>query len=120
VGALREAAADARVGVDSRFETVSRLLIVEAALPEPVVHPRVVIDGVAMSPDLGYPELRIAIEYEGDGHRDERQWHIDIDRYARLEAAGWITVRVTRDHMRRRGAHFVERVRAALARRRQS
>lgn len=117
VASLRAAAADARVGVDSRFETITRLLIAEAGLPEPVVHPAVVIDGVASSPDLGYPELLIAIEYEGDGHRDAKQWHVDIERYARFEAAGWITVRVTREHMARRGAHFVQRIRAALARR---
>lgn len=117
VTALRAAATDARVGVDSRFETITRLLIVEAGLPEPVVHPLVEIDGFDMHPDLAYPELKIAIEYEGDGHRDAGQWAIDIDRYARMEAAGWTNVRVTRDHMARRGAHFVERVRAALARR---
>lgn len=117
VTALRAAAADARVGVDSRFETITRRLIVEAGLPEPLVHPLVVIDGLEWHPDLAYPALKIAIEYEGDGHRDEHQWHVDIDRYARFEAAGWITVRVTRDHMARRGAHFVERVRAARARR---
>ncbi|ERG63653.1 hypothetical protein L332_04185 [Agrococcus pavilionensis RW1] len=117
IAALRAAAEDARFGVDSRFETISRLLIVEAGLPEPIVHPLVVIDGIDWHPDLAYPELKIAIEYEGDGHRDERQWHIDIDRYARFEAAGWITVRVTRDHMAHRGAHFVDRVRAARARR---
>ncbi|MCH1883740.1 hypothetical protein [Agrococcus sp. ARC_14] len=114
---LRTAAADARVGVDSRFETITRLLIVEAGLPEPVVHPTIVIDGITSSPDLGYPKLKIAIEYEGDGHRDEKQWHVDIERYARFEADGWISVRVTRDHMARRGAHFVQRVRDALARR---
>lgn len=117
VTALRAAAEDARVGVDSRFETITRLLIVEAGLPEPVVHPLVIIDGIEWHPDLAYPELKIAIEYEGDGHRDERQWHVDIDRYARFEADGWIVVRVTRDHMAQRGAHFVERVRAGRARR---
>ncbi|GEK81158.1 hypothetical protein ABA31_25090 [Agrococcus baldri] len=115
VPALRAAATDARVGVDSRFETVTRLLIVEAGLPEPVVHPLVVADGIDHHPDLAYPELRIAIEYEGDGHRDERQWHVDIERYARLEAVGWTTVRVTRDHLARRGAHFVARIRRAIA-----
>ncbi|SDS42017.1 hypothetical protein [Agrococcus carbonis] len=117
VAALRAAAAHARVGVDSRFETIVRLLLVEAGLPEPAVHPLVVVDGIESRPDLGYPDSRIAIEYEGDGHREERQWHVDIDRYARLESAGWITIRVTRAHMARRGAHFVQRVRAALARR---
>lgn len=117
VRALRAAAEDARPGVDSRFETITRVLIVEAGLPEPLVHPLLVIDGIEMHPDLAYPEWKIAIEYEGDGHRDKHRWHIDIDRYARMEAAGWISVRVTKDHMARRGAGFVERVRGAIVRR---
>lgn len=117
VPALRTAAADARAGVDSRFETITRLLIVEAGLPEPAVHPEVVLDGIEMHPDLAYTELKIAIEYEGDGHREQKQWGVDIDRYARLEAAGWIDVRVTKQHMARRGAHFIARIRAAIARR---
>ncbi|SFR98586.1 hypothetical protein SAMN04487783_0245 [Agrococcus baldri] len=117
VVALRAAAADARAGAESRFETITRLLIVEAGLPEPVVHPSVVVDGIELHPDLGYPELKIAIEYEGDGHRDEQRWGQDIDRYARLEAAGWIIVRITKADLPRRGARLVERVATALARR---
>ena len=33
--------------------------------------------------DLSYPDLKIAIEYEGDHHRDKRQWRADS-----LAAAG--------------------------------
>lgn len=117
VVALRAALADARVGSESRFETVTRLLIVEAGLPEPEVHPLVVVDGIDMHPDLGYPDLKVAIEYEGDGHREESTWMRDIDRYARLEAAGWIIVRITRGDLARRGAALVARVAAARARR---
>lgn len=117
VAALRAALADARVGSESRFETVTRLLIVEAGLPEPEVHPLVVVDGIDLHPDLGYPDLKIAIEYEGDGHREQSTWTRDIDRYARLEAAGWIIVRITKADLGRRGAALVERVAAARARR---
>lgn len=117
VAALRSALADARVGSESRFETVTRLLIVEAGLPEPEVHPLVVVDGIDLHPDLGYPDLKIAIEYEGDHHRESSTWIRDIDRYARLEAAGWIIVRITRGDLGRRGAAAVERVAAARARR---
>lgn len=117
VTALRAALADARVGAESRFETVTRLLIVEAGLPEPAVHPLVIVDGIELHPDLGYPHLKIAIEYEGDGHREASTWMRDIDRYARLEAAGWIIVRITRGDLGRRGAALVKRVAAARARR---
>ncbi|WP_405217145.1 hypothetical protein [Agrococcus sp. Ld7] len=117
VTALRAALTDARVGSESRFETVTRLLIVEAGLPEPEVHPLIVVDGIDLHPDLGYPDLKIAIEYEGDGHREQSTWIRDIDRYARLEAAGWIIVRITRGDLGRRGAALVQRVASARARR---
>ncbi|MFH8250415.1 hypothetical protein ACH3VR_08640 [Microbacterium sp. B2969] len=44
--------------------------------------------------DLALPELRIAIEYEGDHHRDREQWRRDIARRRRIEALGWIYVPV--------------------------
>ncbi|MET4098395.1 hypothetical protein ABIB37_000632 [Agrococcus sp. UYP10] len=118
VPALRAALDDARAGVESRFESITRRCIVLAGLPEPVVHPLVVVDGIALHPDLGYPDLRIAIEYEGDGHREAGRWDRDIDRYARLEAAGWIVVRITKAHLARGGDRAIRRVEAAIARRR--
>ncbi|MGM1028826.1 MAG: endonuclease domain-containing protein [Actinomycetota bacterium] len=115
--ALRAAAADARSGVDSRFETITRRTIVLAGLPEPVVHPLVVVDGIELHPDLGYPELKVAVEYEGEVHLDPKRWADDILRYEMLEAAGWIVVRITKGDLARDGERCVRRVRAALARR---
>lgn len=115
--ALRAAAADARVGVDSRFETITRRCLVLAALPEPVVHPLVIVDGIELHPDLGYPELKVAVEYEGEGHLDPERWAQDILRYEMLEAAGWIVVRITKADLARGGERCARRVRAALARR---
>lgn len=115
--ALRAAAADARVGVDSRFETITRRCIVLAGLPEPVVHPLVVVDGIELHPDLGYPDRKVAVEYEGEWHLDPKRWAEDILRYEMLEAAGWIVVRITKADLARGGERCARRVLAALARR---
>ncbi|MEU1970128.1 hypothetical protein ABZ477_00550 [Microbacterium sp. NPDC019599] len=45
--------------------------------------------------DLALPDLRIAIEYEGDHHRDKEQWRRDIARRRRIEALGWTYLPVT-------------------------
>lgn len=117
VRALGIALDDARAGVDSRQESITRRTIVLAGLPEPVVHPLVIVQGIELHPDLAYPDLKIAIEYEGDGHREQGRWDRDIDRYALLEAAGWIVVRITKAHLARGGERCVARVAAARARR---
>ncbi|GAA4765886.1 hypothetical protein GCM10023351_06220 [Microbacterium gilvum] len=45
--------------------------------------------------DLAIVGLKIAIEYEGDHHRDKAQWRRDQARRRRLEALGWIYIPVT-------------------------
>mgnify|MGYP004505268973 CR=1 FL=1 len=45
--------------------------------------------------DLAIPHLKIAIEYDGDHHRDRAQWRRDQQRRRRLEALGWIYIVVT-------------------------
>jgi very-short-patch-repair endonuclease len=45
--------------------------------------------------DLAYPARKVAIEYEGDHHRDKDQWRRDIARRRRLEALGWTVLQVT-------------------------
>ncbi len=63
--------------------------------------------------------LRIAIEYEGDVHRLDRDtFRDDIDRRERFEDAGWRVIRVTAEHLQRPHA-LVERIRSALAARAQ-
>lgn len=94
---VRAALAEAREGVESPKETETRLLIVRAGLPEPVVQFEV-RDGrrLVARVDLAYPALKIAIEYEGDGHRtDKRQWRRDIQRQRELEDRGWTVIRLT-------------------------
>ena len=104
---------------DSPPETRLRLLLVRAGLPRPVANRDVLVDGAWLArPDLSYPQLRIAIEYDGDHHRTSRaQWQRDIGRRRVLEDAGWLLIVVTADDLNRRPHEIVERVRRAIARR---
>ena len=47
---------------------------------------------------MGWPELKIGVEYDGDQHwTDRRQLSRDIRRTEDLRELGWIIVRVTAD-----------------------
>ena len=85
-----------RTGVDSFAETQLRLLLVRYRLPEPATDCPVDVDGgITLHADLGYLEARIAIEYEGDAHRTDRErWMRDIRRRELMEDAGWRVIRV--------------------------
>lgn len=88
-----------RETVDSPKESWLRLWLIDHGFPEPVVHPAVycALDDCVLHPDLGYPGLRIAIEYEGDHHRSSpEQYAHDIRRRELLEAAGWVILRVAK------------------------
>ena len=81
-----------RQGAASRTETLLRLLIRDADLPEPVLNrPIVDASGVFLGfADMSYPEWRVIVEYDGDQHRtDTEQYEKDIVRRAAFAAAGW-------------------------------
>jgi hypothetical protein len=97
-GTARRAAALVRAGVDSPPESRLRMLIVLAGLPEPTVN-HIIRDphtGAWLRRfELGYPELRIAVEYEGRHHRgDDDVWAADIDRREDLDRRTWRVVQV--------------------------
>ncbi len=74
-----------------------------------------VFDGTALLArvDLGFPEARVAVEYEGAYHFDGAQIARDDARYARLRAAGWRIIRLAAHDLRDLDG-VVARVRAAL------
>jgi len=114
---LREALPLIRPGSASRTESWTRLTIVEAGLPEPVLNYDVYDEAGRFVGciDLGYPDLRIAIEFEGDQHRtDPAQWQRDIEKYEQLADLGWRVVRVTRDQLFNEPSVFIARVRRLL------
>ena len=117
---LRRALPLVEPATDSPMETRLRLLLVLAGLPRPVAGRDVVLHGGWIArPDLSYPDLRIAIEYDGDHHRVNRQqWRNDIGRRRALEEAGWLVLVFTADDVLQRPQETVRQVRAALRSRR--
>jgi hypothetical protein len=105
-----------RVGSDSPQETMLRLALVRAGLPEPELNvPIIATDGSRhQEPDLSYRRYRIGIEYEGEHHGDDGQIVRDITRSERYEDLGWTEVRISKRHMLDDGKMAVSKVRRAL------
>ncbi len=109
----RLALEQARVGADSAPETRLRLALENAGLPEPELNvPTELHAGVVRQPDLSYPEHKVAVEYEGEGHSEAAQIVRDIAREEDFARAGWTLVRISKRHMvndarvrRREGPH---------------
>lgn len=79
----------------SRPETLLRLAVRRAGLPDPVVGYAVEHAGWRQQPDLAWPEFSVVAEYEGDHHRTSRwQFRHDVTRFDRYLDAGWSPVRV--------------------------
>lgn len=105
-----------RASVDSPQESLLRLEIVRAHFDEPVVNCPIAVEGRTLHADLGYPSLKIAIDYEGAHHFDDpRQVRLDEERRKLLHAAGWVWIRVTAQTMRGLRGFFAE-LTAAIAR----
>jgi hypothetical protein len=86
---------------DSPPESWLKLLVVEAGFPQPVDQFPLVdaLGSVRYVLDLCWPELRIALEYDG---YESHEYRADSDarRDQDLQRRGWITVRATADDLR--------------------
>ena len=107
---------------ESGPETRVRLLLRAGGLPTPEVN-HVVLDArgrFVARVDLGWPEAKLAVEYDGDHHRDRDQWVRDLRRRERLEALGWTVVVLTAADLRGPRDALIHRIgaryRAGLAR----
>lgn len=105
-----------REGAESPMETVVRLMIMFARMPEPEPNRDIFDDNgnfVARG-DLTYPVWKVLIEYDGWQHeRDGKQRQRDRERREVLEGLGWRVIVVTFEDMRRT-REVVWRVHAAI------
>jgi hypothetical protein len=99
----------------SRPESLLRYWLLTSDLPEPCLQVpvfdrqgRVVAHG-----DLGYPEWRVLLEYEGRHHAESDQFGRDIDRYSLMAADGWLVLRFAARHVGGPSV-VVQRTRGAL------
>ena len=84
-------------GAESPKETWLRLLLIHGGYPRqqtqiPILRP----DGYPLYRlDMGWPDLMIAVEYDGERHRiDADQYRRDIKRAEYIEQLGWRRLRV--------------------------
>ena len=71
-------------------------------------------DGMRIRLDMGWPQWKVAVEYDGVQHwTDARQRSWDIERINLLESLGWVIVRVSAE-MLSRPEIVVERVKNKL------
>jgi hypothetical protein len=85
-------------GAESPRETWLRLLLIRAGFPPPQTQIPVYDKYGALVAvlDMGWEDLQLGIEYEGDHHRtDRRQFNRDIRRAEAVAELGWIDLRVT-------------------------
>jgi hypothetical protein len=104
-------------GAQSPKETWLRLVLVQAGLPRPQTQIPVLDEfgDVIAYLDMGWEDVKVAVEYDGEQHRsNRRQYTWDVRRLEMVERRGWILVRVVTGD---RPADILCRVRAARARR---
>jgi hypothetical protein len=78
---------------ESPMETRTRLALVLHGLPPPVSQLAVHDTRHCHYLDLGYPEYRVGIEYDGGDHLTPERARRDLERQHRLTAIGWTLVR---------------------------
>ncbi len=117
ITAAREARALLRAGVDSPMETKTRMIILGAGLPEPVVNEWVWLSPtLGRRPDLHYVQWKIAIQYDGEGHAGRGQLNSDIHRDEDFTAHEWEVVRAASDISTRAGQRlFLDRLHRVIA-----
>lgn len=110
----REALTLMRVGADSPPETLFRLAMADANLPEPELQLKLYDTPTSPSADAGYRSHRIALQYDGAHHLDEVQRHSDFRRDRAFKAAGWTVLKFTDSDLRDDFQDAVQRIRTAL------
>ncbi len=112
---LRAALELMRVGSASPMETMVRLVLHRAGLPEPLLNLDILDEtGWVARLDLCWPDQRVALEFDGDQHRtDRRQWQRDVRSRRHLAEIGWTVIVVTADDLRHPAA-LIESVTRAL------
>lgn len=107
----------ADAGAESPPESLTRILVIAAGLPRPVT--QILIRDDYGHPiyrlDMGWPEFKVAIEYDGAQHwTDPAQRARDIDRLEFLAAQGWTIIRISGTQLYDQPRLVVNRVAKAL------
>lgn len=86
-------------GAQSPRETWLRLLVIDAGFPRPETQIEVRQGSFTAFIDMGWRELKIGLEYDGDLHLSDRKRYVkDIGRHEVLSQLDWLMIRVVKEH----------------------
>ena len=75
------------------MESVLRWLLHAAGVPAPDLQHAIWTPIAEFHADLAWPDQKVLVEFDGDGHRDRRTFVDDLRRQNALVAAGWTILR---------------------------
>ncbi|MGQ0572683.1 MAG: endonuclease domain-containing protein [Pseudonocardia sp.] len=101
----------------SPMESRVRMALHDGGLPAPAVQHPVPVGHRHYYLDLAYPQVLLAIEYDGELHRSQRRAHRDLLREAALVALGWTVLRFDAYVVMRRPDALAAQVATELVRR---
>lgn len=86
-------------GAQSPKETWLRLLLIDAGYPRPQTQIPLYEYGVPVAYlDMGWPHIRVSVEYDGDQHRTDRATYVkDMRRAELISRMDWLNVRVVKE-----------------------
>lgn len=101
----------------SPMETVARLAIVRAGLPEPELNGEVkdAAGTWIATVDMVWREQRVIVEYDGAHHDGPEQRRRDITRRRQLRSEGWTVIEIAADDVLRWTDQLIELLRPLLA-----
>ncbi len=84
-------------GAESPQETWLRLLVIRNGFPPPQTQIPVYDEYGALVAvlDMGWEDIKLALDYEGDHHRNPVRFNKDIRRHDNVTELGWTDIRVT-------------------------
>ncbi len=117
VASARQAFALADGLAESPQETRMRLIIVGSDLPTPTAQVKIYCGRrVVARVDFAYEDHKLALEYDGDHHRDRTTFRFDMERQRELTRLGWRVLRFNADDVLRFPDRMLAEIRAALGR----
>jgi len=101
-------------------ESQTRIRIEDEGMPRPLSNVDVFDESIGFigCPDLFYKEEKIAIQYEGDRHREERQFQKDTVRDQLMIRMGYVVLRATKRDLKPWANTFYDALRQLLLERR--
>ncbi|WP_067966617.1 hypothetical protein [Mycolicibacter icosiumassiliensis] len=104
-------------GAESPYESLTRLLLLQAGFPRPQTQIPIYDDygNVFARIDIGWPEFLVGVDFEGAHHwTDPKQREWDLERAALIAERGWLDIRLASRTLHNRPRVFLDRVGAAL------